>query len=198
VRILPADQGIREAIEVIHSGGIVAHATETCYGFACDLTNPIACKHLYQLKDRPDYLPVSALFLSIEATEEWVIWNEQAMKLAQQNFPGPLTIILPLQRDVLPHLPERTLGIRISSFPLAMMLAQESGTPLSTTSANVHGAQNPYSAEEILEQFRDRKHQPDLILDSGTLPRVEASTVVSVMNGTMQIVRQGSIEIPIP
>lgn len=198
VRILPADQGLKQAVEVIRGGGVVAHATETCYGFACDLTNPKAVERVFLLKDRPEEQAVSALFSSIEEAKKWVEWNEKAEELAQKYLPGALTIILPVHVGALHETPLRgqgTMGIRISSHSIAQKLAELAGVPLSTTSANLHGKPSTYSAGEILEQFTDRDRQPDLILDSGALPIVQPSTVVMVKNNKVEVVRRGSIEL---
>ena len=194
MRILPADQGIPEALTIIQHGGIVAHATETCYGFACDLTNSQAIQTLFLLKNRPDMQQVSALFPSVDAAKEWVEWNEKAEQLAEKYLPGPLTMILPLKTGQrLTINDQHTLGVRISSHPIAQHLAEIAHVPLSTTSANLHGMPSAYSAEEIVDQFREREIQPNLILDSGKIPHVEASTIVSLENGTMRIVRQGTM-----
>jgi len=198
MRTLPvSDEAIREAVNVIKSGGIVAHATETCYGFACDFTNEDAVQKLFALKKRPEGMPVSALFPSVEEAKKWVEWNEKAEELAKQYLPGPLTIILPLvgARHALPLPNQETLGVRISSHPIAQKLAELSDIPLSTTSANIHGKPSPYTAEEIVEQFSGAELQPDLILDSGTLPTAEPSTVVEIQENDLKILRKGSIHV---
>jgi len=184
-----------EALHMLAAGGIVAHATETCYGFACDLTNPQAVARLFALKQRPADQPVSALFSSIEEAKKFVEWNDEAKKLARKHLPGPLTLILLLKERAcicpLPSLPSpvpgegmgmgaRTLGIRISSHPLAQELAKRFGKPLSTTSANLHGQKNTYSTAEIIEQFKGQKVQPDLIIDSGKLRTTPPSTVMDL------------------
>ncbi len=181
-----------EAVRVIARGGIVAHATETCYGFACDLTNPSAVSKLFALKNRSEDHSISALFPSLEKAKEWVEWNEQAEKLAKEHLPGPLTIVLPLKKA---KGNGETLGIRISSHPVAEYLATHADVPLSTTSANLHGKPSPYSPEEILEQFRGRALQPDLILDSGRLSDALPSTVVSILNGEIRTIRRGAIRV---
>ena len=207
MHILPANkEGLRAAIHILRQGGIVAHATETCYGFACDLTNPEAVEQLFTLKQRPPNQPVSALFASIVDARKYVEWSEKAEELAKKYLPGPLTIILPLRSDAPAPLfatPQKlsaisyqlsaTLGIRLSSHPVAQKLVEMFGSPLSTTSANLHGKPNTYSVEEILTQFRGMELQPDLVLDSGTLPRRQPSTVVVLGNGNAEVVRRGGI-----
>lgn len=198
-----SDDHLQEAASVIHAGGIVAHATETCYGLACDLTNAEAVQKLFKLKKRPEDLPVSALFSSVEEIKKWVEWNEKAQELAEKYWPGPLTIVLPVQVNVHisvqlgVHIPPRsrldegsTVGVRVSSHPIAQKLAELCGVPLSTTSANLHGKPEPYSAEEVAEQL-----QPDLILDSGLLPHAKPSTVVVVKNSEVEVVREGIVEV---
>jgi L-threonylcarbamoyladenylate synthase len=88
-----------------------------------------------------------------------------------------------------------TLGIRISSHPLAQQLAASAGFPISTTSANLHGQPNPYSVQEIEAQFKDADMKPDLILDSGTLPPNQPSTVIDCTKETTEQKRTGGLRI---
>ncbi len=195
---------VEEAVRVIRHGGIVAHATETCYGFACDLTNEAAVQKLFTLKKRPADQPVSALFSAVEEAKNCVEWNEQAEELAKKYLPGPLTIVLPLRRKDVHYdrtfyrtiFPSprsgSTLGIRVSSHPVAQQLSALCGVPLSTTSANLHGEPAPYSIKEILKQFSGQELQPDLTLDGGILPHTPPSTIVDVTSGSVRILRQGA------
>lgn len=189
--------GLSEALSVLESGGVVAHATETCYGLACDLTNPKAVRRLFKLKERDFYLPVSALFLSVEQAEEYTDWNERAQELSAMYLPGPLTLILHLKKNppfVLYPVPGSglTIGVRISAHPVASQLVARFEKPLSTTSANIHALPPPYSAEEIIDQFKGRGLKPDLILNSGQLPKVSPSTVIDLTGGAVKTVREGS------
>lgn len=201
-----SEQGIAEAISILQKGGTVAHATETCYGLACDLRDPKAVKKLFEIKARPEEQPVSALFASVDDAKKYVEWNDEAEKLAKQHLPGPLTLILRMKPDapsqlhptieVLPTIHyslQPSLGIRISSHPLAQRLVKEFGSPISTTSANIHGMPNPYSAENILAQFSGLEIIPDLILDSGILPKTPPSTVVDLTGNDKTVKRSGRV-----
>lgn len=206
----PTSSTLEEARRVLAQGGVVAHATETCYGLACDLTNPAAVARLFRIKKRPPDLPVSALFLDLEEAKRYVEWNVEADRLAAQHLPGPLTLILRLRPDP-PHLLHptptsgkrlavnfehennsltahssqliATLGVRLSSHPLAQELSARFGRPLSTTSANIHGEPNLYDAQTIADRFAREKAQPDLIIESGLLPLVPPSTVIDLTKG---------------
>lgn len=199
MKILTANKsGLQQAITILMAGGTVAHATETCYGLACDMANTKAVQRLFAIKQRPVHQPVSALFASIEEAKTYVQWNARAEELAQESLPGPLTLILLLApsapKTLFPTpnaaLPGASLGIRISSHPLAMQLVQEFGGPISTTSANVSGKPNPYSAEDIVEQFQNQELQPDIVLDSGRLEQNPPSKVVNLAEGGEHIVRR--------
>jgi L-threonylcarbamoyladenylate synthase len=187
------------ALEVLQEGGVIVHATETCFGLACDLTNPKAVAKLFAIKQRPEQMPVSALFPSVDEAKKYVEWNDRADTLAKKFLPGALTIILPLREDApqkLYPIPSggTSIGVRISSHAVADHLATSFGKPLSTTSANPHGDSNPYRSEDIVRTFEKAKHVPDLFLDSGSLPMNPPSTVVNLCSKEEGIVRKGTIQ----
>lgn len=201
MKILPAsEEAIAEAVLVIKNGGVVAHATETCYGLACDLTNKNALEKLFAIKKRPKDQPVSALFSSVEEAKKWVAWNDQAKNLADKYLPGPLTVIVPVQKNVQMYVQlfqekHDSVGVRVSSHPVAQKLAELSGVPLSTTSANIVAQKECYSANEVFDHFADHTQQPDIVLDSGELEQRRSSTIVDVSHGNPNILRQGAVHL---
>lgn len=194
--IVTADAaGIAAAAEYLRGGGLVIHPTETCYGIACDLRSIDAVRALFAFKRRPGDKPVSGLFASVEAAKHAVVWQEQATQLASTYLPGPLTIVLPLQPNsgLFPG-PDggATLGVRISSHPVAQALAEACGFPISTTSANLHGQPNPYSIADLQTQFGPALDQV-LVLDGGILPGAPPSTVIDLVGGA--VLRGGTVTI---
>ena len=200
MKCLPvSDEAISEALEMLSRGGVIAHATETCYGLACDLTNPDAVAKVFEIKHRPTDKPLSALFESDTQAAKYTEWNDRAQEMSQKHLPGPLTLILPIGSDAPKKLypsPKggETLGVRISSHSLAQKIVETFEKPLSTTSANIHGKPNPYSAEDIVKQFENEPFQPDLILDSGILPPSPPSTVINLTEETPETLRKGAID----
>ncbi len=201
MKILPADShGIQTAVDILRRDGVVIHATETCYGIAGDLQSPGAVGRIFALKKRPLEQPLSALFHSWHEAQVYIDTSPRGDQIAEQYLPGPLTIVLP-RRDSAPLLwvtpvhggHDTMIGVRVSPHPIASELVSMFGWPIATTSANVHGQPNPYSLEEILSQFSSLSLQPDLILDSGTLPRTPPSTVVEVLDDRVRVLRAGDI-----
>lgn len=195
--VSPNTSGIAEALEVLKAGGVVAHATETCYGLACDLRNPEAVKKLFAIKKRPANMPVSALFPSVEDAKKYVVWNDRAEEWAEKALPGPLTLILPMRADAPFALhptaddSSKTIGVRVSPHSVALTLIEQFGSPLSTTSANIHGKPNPYAATDITTQFTNVSDTPDLIIDSSILPQTPPSKIVDLTGSEERTVRAG-------
>jgi len=196
-----SEEGIQKALDVLRSGGVVAHATETCYGLACDIQNPEAVARLFAIKQRSDDQPVSALFASVDQAQHYLEWNELASQMAAEHFPGPLTIILPMKHNppsilyvtpITNNQSRITIGTRISSHPTARTLIESFGSPLSTTSANIHSQPNTFSVEDIQKQFADVGHRPDLLLDDGPIAKSDASTVIDISEGVLHVLRKGS------
>ena len=187
---------IEQAVKILQQGGVIAHATDTCYGFACDIFNEAALKKLYELKGMDFDKPVSILVSSLEQAGAYAEFSGEALVLAKKYWPGALTLVLPrkytLPSFLNPHI--SSIGIRVPNHELSHQLVKLLGRPITTTSANVTTLPSPYTAQAIHEQFKNRKTQPDFILDSGTLSEQNLpSTIIDMTNEKPRIIRQGSL-----
>src|SRR5206468_2663010 len=126
---------------------------------------------------------------------EFGLFSQTAFRLAQRIFPGPYTLVVPATRAVPRTLTDhkrRTVGIRITSHPIAQALARGLGRPLLTSSAVVPATHEPCrDAEEILENFES---VVDVLIDAEQTP-AEPSTVIEVDGEAIRLIRagQGSI-----
>ena len=91
--------------------------------------------------------------------------------------------------------PDGTVAMRVTAHPVAAALAQALGRPLISTSANISGQEPSYSAKEVIQMFENQKYQPDILIDAGELPKNLPTTMVRVVDGEVEILRQGGIEI---
>lgn len=174
------------------------YPTETVYGLGSNVFDAHAMLDLYVLKGRSFDKQVSWLVRDLADIERYAEIEEKAVKIAERFLPGPLTLILPLKAEIIKehNLDIKTVGFRISSDSYAQKLIadfmSEHNAPLTCTSANVSGMPTLASPEEILAQFNERAHTIDTIIDGGKREGV-ASTVVSVIDGNVQIIREGAI-----
>lgn len=176
---------------------MIAHATDTCYGFACDALNRRALARLYKLKKMSCSKPLSIMVADLKMAKQYGIFNKSAEKLAKKYWPGALTIIVKRKKS-LPHflnLGLKTIGIRVPDHKLSLELIRRFNKPLITTSANISGRPSPYSISAIHKQFRSQKLKPDFIINSSRLKRNPPSTIVDMTGRKPHCRRQGSLVI---
>lgn len=184
---------LKDAVEAIRRGGVVAFPTETYYGLAVDPFNPQALLKLFQIKKRDRTKPILTL---IQDETQLILLTAEISSLYQplmRNFwPGPLTLIFSGR----PQLPDlltggtNTVGVRISSHPLAALLVREVGRPITATSANISGCPAAVTAREVFEQLGKKI---DVIIDGGPTPGGAGSTIVSWIENRLELIRPGVI-----
>lgn len=185
---------INEALKLIRSGHPIAIPTETVYGLAADIEQPAAIEKIFAIKERPYFDPLIVHVSSInEVTKVAAEFPPLAKKLAENFWPGPLTIILPKQAKLNPLITSglNTVGIRCPNHPIALELLQKLGRPLAAPSANKFGKTSPTTAEHVRTEFNNEV----FILDGGPCSIGIESTVISFSDDykKIYIVRPGAI-----
>lgn len=190
---------LQHILSILHRGGIIAHATETCYGFACDIFNKRALARLYQIKKMSHKKPVSIMVDNLAMAKKYGVFNKIALQLVRKYWPGPLTIIVKRKKSLPSFLNPgtKTIGIRCPAHKLSRGLVKKFGSPLTTTSANISGQPSSYSVSAIKKQFQLKKFKPDFILHSGRLKKNPPSIIVDISEGVLKILRQGVLKIKI-
>ena len=173
--------------KVLSNGGVVMHPTETCYGLAVDVFNESALRKLYEVKEMSLDKPVSILVDSLGMAQEYGIFSDKALELAQAHWPGPLSLVLPRTRK----LPDffnpghDFVSIRFSSDSFCEEMVRDFSGPLTTTSANKTGEPQLYEAKKL--------EGVDLLIDGGVISRNKPSTIVKVDGDSITILRQGDL-----
>lgn len=195
-RLSPDSSVIAKVAAILHSGGVVAHPTETCYGFAVAVSqdNQRALERLYTLKKMDRAKPISLLVRDMEEAMQYGVLDDRVRAMVAAFWPGPLTVIVPRTPQVPAFLNPgcATIAMRVPSCPVSLALVR-AVSAVTTTSANVSTLSSPYSVDSILQQFVDPRLQPDLILDGGVLPFVQSSTIIDTTQVPWKIVREGPI-----
>lgn len=191
-------QAIESAVGILKNGGVLIYPTETCYGLGCDATNKEAVKKIYKIKGREEKKSLPMIVANLIIVKKYFEIKNKSLELAEKYWPGPLTLILKVRKDVKIFFSKEgqaSAAVRVSSHKIAKALSQKLGKPIISTSANVSGKPPCYNVEEVLEQFKNRKFQSDLILDAGQLKKNQPSTIVKVENDKIKILRAGKLKL---
>jgi L-threonylcarbamoyladenylate synthase len=196
-KVLPFDDyAVAEAARLILAGEPVAVATETVYGLAADATNAEAVARIYEAKGRPSFNPLIVHVPDLASAEQVGEFCAAARALAEEHWPGPLTLVVPLRDGahitsiVTAGLP--TVGIRIPAHPAMQALLRAVGRPLAAPSANASGAISPTRAEHVLKSLGGRI---PLIIDAGPTQCGLESTIIAATGGPLRLLRPGPIAI---
>lgn len=185
---------IEVATRVLAVGGIVVVPTETFYGLSVLATDPAALARLAAVKGREGQKPMPVVAGTREQVDAFAVIPPELVRLADRFWPGPLTLALEPRGEVAPQLlaPSGTLGIRVSSHPVAGELASRAGV-ISATSANLAGRSPAQAATQLEPGLSSRC---DLVLDAGSCAGGLASTVLGVEKGRVVMYRPGAIHGP--
>jgi len=187
------DSVVHEAAEDIAAGNLVVYPTETVYGIGADIFNEVAVKNVFLAKNRPFDMALSVAVSDKKMMESIAVLDEKADKLIKAFLPGPLTIIIEKKRDVPDLVTSMSgkVGIRIPDHPVAMEIIKRTG-PIIATSANTHSHPD---ATNIDSAVKDLGSAVSMYIDSGPSKLKIPSTIVWIMKGEVEMVRQGAITI---
>lgn len=193
---------LQKAIKILDDGGLVGIPTETVYGLAADAENQEAVQSIYKAKNRPSNHPLIVHLANAKAIPRWASdFNEDAKKLTDTFWPGPLTIILK-KSDVAKDFVtggQDTVALRCPSHPIAHRLLEifdrGQGKGLAAPSANSFGRISPSTAQHVRDDLGEKPEgKVDLIIDGGPCEVGIESTILDLSGDTPRILREGAID----
>ncbi len=183
-------EGIKKAVEIIDQGGIVIFPTDTVYGIGCNPYNKKSVERIYNIKSRNISKPFPILVHSKEIAEKIAFFDEYSKKIAEQFWPGPLTIILKLTDENL----KKSLNVvdkialRVPNHKCTLDLLKKCNF-LVGTSANISGQLSSTNPDECLKNIQNY----DIFVDGGIIMSKAESTIIEIENEKIKIIRKGSI-----
>ncbi len=187
------DAAMDRAGRIIREGGLVAFPTETVYGLGANALDPEASIKIYAAKGRPSDNPLIVHIADFEALVPIVKEiPEEARKLADAFWPGPLTMIF-RKSDRVPLATTgglETVAVRMPDDPLALELIRRGGGYIAAPSANTSGRPSPTKAEHVMD---DLDGKIEAVIDGGPVGIGVESTIVDLTEGTPTILRPGYI-----
>lgn len=193
------DKNLTEAVKYLNQGNVLVLPSETSYGLSCDAKNQTAVDKIFQIKQRDPSKSLLIIVPTIAMAKQYLLWNKTIDRLARKYWPGPLTIVGEAQpygklaKGVISE--EKTVAVRVSAHPILKYLSEKINSPLVSTSANLSGEGNIYSAKEIKNNFANQKYRPDVLFDAGVLRFSLPTTIVRVGSEEIKVLRQGEIKL---
>lgn len=188
----PQPRLIKQAVEILRDGGVIAYPTDSAYALGCCLENKQAIDRIRRIRQVDDNHRFTLVCRDLSELSNFAKVDNVAYRLIKNNTPGPLTFILSATREVprrLMHPKRRTIGLRVLANPIAQALLAELGEAMISTSLILPGEESPQSDPE---DIRDRlQHDLDLVIDGGFCG-LEESSIVSLLDDVPEILRQGA------
>ncbi|MEL6711704.1 MAG: L-threonylcarbamoyladenylate synthase [Pseudomonadota bacterium] len=197
---------ITDGMKILKNNEIVAFPTETVYGIGANAYSEEACNKIYKIKNRPRNNPLIIHCHDLIQAQEIAIFNENAIKIAKEFWPGPISLLLPKHKHINIINKNNTVCIRIPSHPVAQKLLKQLPFPLAAPSANISNHISATRAEHVYYDFKDQlpiidenysqelsKSQSKTILNQNSYG-IE-STIIDCRSMTPKILRLGHVDI---
>ncbi|MFM7124084.1 MAG: L-threonylcarbamoyladenylate synthase [Actinomycetes bacterium] len=186
---------VSRAVGVLNAGGLVGLPTETVYGLAARADIDDAVTRIFHAKGRPMGHPLILHISEISELDRYAIEVPlPALTLAQQCWPGPLTLLLHKTEAVSSLVTggRETVAIRIPANECARQIIKQCGNAVSAPSANIFGHVSPTSAQHVVSDLGDKV---DLIIDDGNCSIGVESTIVDFTTDQPQLLRPGGFPV---
>jgi L-threonylcarbamoyladenylate synthase len=184
---------IEAAVAALKRGGLVIMPTETVYGLAADAGDARAVAAVYAAKGRPAFNPLIAHVADVATARRIARFDERAERLAAAFWPGPLTLVLPVEDNALVCDLARagldTVAVRSPAHLVAHALLEAFGGPLVAPSANRSGRPSPTTYADAVEETGPAAAAA---LDGGPCAIGLESTVVALIDEA-RLLRPGSV-----
>ncbi len=187
----PQPRLIRQAAEIVRTGGVIVYPTDSCYALGCQIGDKAAMERLRVIRQVDEKHHFSLVCRDLSEVATYAKVDNRQYRLLKAATPGCYAFILEATREVpkrLQHPSRRTIGVRIPDHPVVRALLAELGEPLLTSTLTLPGDDVPLNDPE---EFRERlDHLVDLILDAGSCG-VEPTTIVNLTGPEPVITRVG-------
>lgn len=190
----PDKQGIKLAVSILESGGLVAFPTETVYGLGANGLDGRAVSAIFEAKGRPSDNPLILHFGNPRDVSKVALVDDRARNIMERFWPGPLTLVLPARDNVPKEVTAglNTVGVRMPSHPVALALLQACSFPVAAPSANASGRPSPTDAGTVA---LDLGEKVDMILDGGATDLGLESTVLDITGPKPILLRPGGFPV---
>lgn len=186
----PQPRLIRQAVDIIRKGGVVAYPTDSCYALGCQIGDKAAMERIRRIRDVDERHHLTLVCRDLSEVGQFAKVDNLQFRLIRANTPGHYTFILRATRDVPRRLlhPRHTIGVRIPDHPVVRALLDVLREPL--LSATLILPDHGVALNDAGEIRRHLEHQVDLVIDAGTCDG-QVTTVIDLSGEAPVLLREG-------
>lgn len=192
----PQQRSIQEICHALKNGAIMLYPTDTVYAIGCDLNVKSAVERVRQIKQLSNDKPLTFLCSSLSNISEYAVVSDNAYKIMRRVIPGPYTFLLPATKlvpKVVMNPKRKTTGIRVPDHVICHTILETLENPIISSSAHLPDEEGDFPTKglETARLFDALDHIVDLIIEDGSAPGAEVSTIVDFTSEPPEIVRKG-------
>jgi len=187
----PQQRLIRQAAQLIQSGGIGAVPTDSAYSLVCRLDDKAAVEKLRRIRGVDDKHHLTLLVRDLSEIATYARVDNRQYRQLKSALPGPYTVILEATKEVprrLSHPSRKTIGVRVPENPILLALLEEVGEPLIGTTLQLPGDDHMLSDPDEVRERLDK--QIDVVIDGGA-GTLEPTTIIDLSGDDPVLLREG-------
>lgn len=197
----PQVRTIEKIVNLLRDGAVMLYPTDTVYAIGCDLNSKSALQRVRQIKQLSNDKPLTFLCPSLSNVATYARVDDTAYRIMRHLIPGPYTFLLPATKLVpklVQHPKRKTTGIRVPNHTVSQALLNALGNPIISTSAHLPQDENgqfsfstPTEVTSQVDLFDRLDKIVDVIVDDGSEPGYQVSTILDFTESEPAIARQG-------
>ncbi len=189
--VSPQKRFIRQAADMLRSGGVIVYPTDSCYALGCHIGDKAALERIREIRQADRDHHFTLVCRDLADVGKYALVDNWQYRLLRAHTPGPYTFLLKASKETprrLKHERRGTIGLRVPDHPVTALLLGELGEPVMSSTLMLPGEDLPRTdAQEIYERL---EHSVDLVLDGGNCGLVP-TTVVDLSSDRALVVREG-------
>jgi len=187
----PQPRLLKQAVQILHAGGIAAIPTDSSYALVCHLDDKAAAENLRRIRGVDDKHHLTLLCRDLSELASYARVDNRQYRLLKSGTPGPFTFILEATKEVprrVSHPSRRTIGLRVPEHAVTHGLLEQLGQPLLATTLIAPGESEPMNdPHEIRDRFQ---RLIQAVVDAGACP-MQPTTVIDLTDDVPVLVRRG-------
>ena len=186
----PQSRLIKQVIDVLDRGGIIAYPTDSGYALGCALGNKSAMERIIRIRQLKKHHHFTLMLKDLSHVGEYAKLNNSGFRLMKKILPGPYTFILEGAKDIPNRLlngNRKTIGIRVSSNAIVQAILEDIVEPIMSVSLIIKGYEF-YNSNDVKAVLNG---SIDLVIDAGHCPP-EPTTVIDISGDEVLILREGA------